>query len=117
MSNPTGFTSEQEKDLRTLQQIAEQIQAIGSQIQQYEIQVTEIKSALDELNSKQDDEVVYKSVGGLLIKKDAKSVRDELTERKEFLELRLKTLKDQYKSLDEQGKSLQNKLTAQFQNR
>jgi prefoldin beta subunit len=59
----------------------------------------EVDRALKESQNLADDAVIYKSVGVLLFKSDKAKIVAELTERKEDVELRVKTLEKQEQRL------------------
>jgi len=57
----------QERLLR-LQQLQQTLQQILTQKQQLELELTEIEQALSEMEKVDDNTVIYKSVGSLLVK-------------------------------------------------
>ncbi len=94
------------------QQIQQQIQVLSSQRYQLEAQSREVSKALEELNGLQQDAVIYKNVGSLMIKaKDRETVLKDLTEQKETLDIRVKSIEKQEKHLRERYQSLQEELS------
>ncbi len=81
--------------LAQFQQAQQQAQILLSQQQQVELLFRETERALEELGKLQEDAVVYKSVGTILVRSDKGAVQKELTEQKETLDLRVKTLERQ----------------------
>jgi len=75
-----------------------QLFGISSQKQQLQIQSMTIKQALDEL-AKTKEKKVFKAVGNILIQSETAKVKKELQEKKESLDLRLKTMQKQEDSL------------------
>ncbi len=75
-----------------------QLLNISAQKQQIQVQSMALKQALDEL-AKTKEKKVYKAVGNILIQDDTQKVKKEIKERKESLDLRLKTLQKQEDSL------------------
>lgn len=75
-----------------------QLMNVSAQKQQLQIQSLTLKQSLEEL-AKTKEKKVFKAVGNILIQKDTASVKKELKERKESVELRLKTLQKQEDSL------------------
>jgi prefoldin beta subunit len=99
----------QERLLR-LQQLQQTLQSVLVQKQQVEIELTEIEQALGELQKMNDDAVIYKAIGSLLVKSEkAKTVAD-LNERKELFSTRATVLGKQEERLRSQIKDLQTKL-------
>jgi prefoldin beta subunit len=81
--------------LAQFQQAQQQAQALLSQRQQLELLLRETERALEELEKLPEDAVVYKSVGTILVKSEKAVLKKDLTEQKETLDLRLKTLERQ----------------------
>ncbi len=76
-------------------QAQQHAQALLSQRQQLELLLKETERALEELGKLPEDAVVYKSVGTLLVRSEKSTLQKDLTEQKESLELRVKTLQRQ----------------------
>ncbi|MEW6592145.1 MAG: prefoldin subunit beta [Candidatus Hadarchaeota archaeon] len=81
--------------LAQFQQVQQQAQALLSQRQQLEVLLHETERAIEELGKLQDDATVYKSVGTILVKSSKKDVEKNLTEEKETIDLRVKTIQRQ----------------------
>lgn len=97
------------------QQLQQQIQVLASQRYQLEAQVKEVARAIDELNAMEPDAVIYRNVGSLMIRaKDRESVLKDLTEQKETLEIRAKSVEKQEKHLRERYQSLQEELSKEL---
>jgi prefoldin beta subunit len=77
------------------QQAQQQAQALVAQKQQLELILRETERAVEELGKLPEGSTVYKSVGSILIKADREAVKKELTENKETLDLRIKTIERQ----------------------
>ena len=99
----------QERLLR-LQQLQQTFQSVLSQKQQVEVELMEVEQALSELEKTEEDTIIYKSIGSLLVKSDKKKITDELNERKELLNMRTKVLSKQEERLRGQIKDLQAKI-------
>ena len=98
------------------QQLQQQVQAIANQKYQMEMQVGELEKTLEELKDLEDGTPIYKSIGSLLIrKKDKDGLVKELEEQKETVEVRVKTLTKQEKTLKESHQKLQDELTQSLQ--
>jgi len=97
-----------------LQQYQQQAQTIILQKQQIETQLTDVMSALESLEETKDKDV-YKAVGPILAKMKAKDVKKELDDRRETLELRIKTLTRQEGKVNEKVTELSDKVTKLLQ--
>jgi prefoldin beta subunit len=99
----------QERLLR-LQQLQQTLQSVLGQKQQVELELAEINQASGELEKLQDDAVVYKATGSLMIKAERPKVLADLTERKDLLNTRAGILTKQEERLRAQVKDIQTKL-------
>lgn len=96
--------------LLRLQQLQQNLQGVMAQKQQLSLQLTETENAVKELEKLEDDAIVYKSIGALLVKAEKTKVSTELTERKELVKMRVDVLAKQEERLRTQVKELQEKL-------
>jgi prefoldin beta subunit len=99
---------ELEKALAGVQVANQQIQSIMMQKQALSTQLREIDLAIEELDKAKDD--VYRSVGPILVKSDKASLKKELSETKERIELHIKGLDKQEKNIKDVMSSAQSKL-------
>jgi len=99
----------QERLLR-LQQLQQTLQTVLTQKQQLELELTETEQALSELEKTEENAIIYKSIGSLLVKAQKATVTTELNERKELLNTRITVLGKQEERLRSQAKELQAKL-------
>jgi len=88
-----------QNQLVRFQEMQEQYKAILVRKQQFEIDSKEVDRALQESKALADDATIYKSVGVLLFKTDKTKIVTELTDKKEELDLRLKTVEKQEQRL------------------
>jgi prefoldin beta subunit len=103
------LTPEAQQILIELQTFQQQMQTILIQKETLNVQSMEMDKALGELK-KATTEDVYKAVGPILIKSNKKDLDKELTERKETIDLRLKSLQRQEDRIKEKLKEAQEKL-------
>ena len=96
--------------LAQFQQAQQQAQALGAQKQQLELALRETERALEELEKLEEGATVYKSVGSILIKANRDEVKKDLTERKETLGLRIKTIERQEGRVIERLREMRDKL-------
>ncbi|RZN63797.1 MAG: prefoldin subunit beta [Candidatus Methanoliparum thermophilum] len=101
-----------QNQIMQLQQIQVQLQALQEQKTQIEAILRDSDDALEELNKAKDDEIVYKSVGEILVKSTKDDAIKELTEKKEMMNIRKQTLDRQ----EERLKNRLNQLQEQLQN-
>lgn len=107
----TDMPPQVENQLRQYQEIQQQLQAIMAQRQQTELQVRELDRTLGALEDVDAGTPLFRSVGTLLVGvKDADKLRTELTDQKETLEVRQKSVKRQEDQLKERLTTLQGTL-------
>ncbi len=81
-----------------------------------DLKLREVTHTLEELKPLADDAVIYRPVGGLLVRaKSKKEVEDLLTEEKETLEVRVKALERQENHLRERYTTMQQELSQALQ--
>ena len=98
-----------QNQIAQFQQLQQQLQAVSSQKLQMDAQIKEIERTISELDKATGD--VYKNVGSLIIKIDNKdSVKAELEEGKETMEVRVKSMERQEVALREKYESMQESL-------
>lgn len=102
------ITPEAQQILINLQTFQQQMQTVLIQKESLNLQSVEIEKALEELK-KATTEDVYKAVGPILIKSTKKDLEEELGEKKETLDLRLKSLQKQEERLKDRLKESQEK--------
>jgi prefoldin beta subunit len=99
------------------QQAQQQAQSLTVQKQQFELALHETERAVEELDKLEPSATVYKSVGGILIKAGRDDVKKELTERKETLDLRVKTVERQEGRVIERLREMRDKLQEALKSR
>ena len=93
-----------------LQQMQRELQALILRMQQFQVQIREIDNAIKELNKVGEGDKVYKLSGPVLISVDAKEALEELKDRRESLEVHLKTLEKQENLLRKQIADLEKRI-------
>jgi len=109
------LTAEAQQGLLELQAFQQQMQTVLIQKESLNIQNMEIDKALEELE-KVKNEDVFKAVGPILIKSEKEKLKKELKERKETIDLRLKSLQKQENRLKEKLEECQEKLEESLKN-
>jgi len=101
------MTDETQEKIGKLQLMEQSLQSFLMQKQQFQSQLIEIDSALKELETAKES---YKIVGNVMISADKEDLIKELKEKKERLELRIKTLEKQENSIKERASSMQSEV-------
>ena len=110
MSNLSQLPPDIQEKLSRMQQLQNMLQQLVAQKQRLELELTESDRALQTLEDTPSDAKVYKSAGAVLVEKDKDIVVKELTERKEFLDMRSKVLVKQETNTRERLTQLQENL-------
>jgi prefoldin beta subunit len=111
MSGSAEIPPQVQNLLAQLQQLKVQMEALGRQKLQVEAMLRDAENALEELEKVDDDALIYKNVGELMIKAGKGAVKEELSEKKETYGLRQKTLERQ----EERGQKRYQQLQQQLQ--
>jgi prefoldin beta subunit len=105
-----------QNDIKQFQRLQQELGALQQQRLQIDLKVREIGHTLEELKGIPEDAVVYRPVGGLMVKaKGRTEVEELLAEEKETLEVRLKATERQENHLKERYTSMQQELTQALQ--
>jgi len=105
-----------QNDLKQFQRLQQELGAIQQQRLQLDLKVREVSHTLEELKAVAEDAVIYRPIGGLLVRaKGRKEVEDLLTEDKETAEVRLKAVERQENHLKERYATMQQELTQALQ--
>ncbi|MCK4476034.1 MAG: prefoldin subunit beta [Methanophagales archaeon] len=110
MSGSSEIPPQVQNQLAQLQQLKVQIEAVGNQKMQVEALLRDSENALEELEKLDENSVIYKNIGELMIKVDKELVKEDLSERKETYDLRLKTLERQDERVQKKYQQLQQQL-------
>ncbi len=98
------ISKETEKKLNQLQLLEQSMQNLLMQKQQFQLQQAEIESALKELENVDE---AYKIVGNIMVLSKKSDLKDDLTSKKEIVELRVKNIEKQESHLREKASKLQ----------
>jgi len=107
MSNTSQLPPSLQEKVTRLQQLQNTLQQLVIQKQRVDLEINETERALKTLESVSGDSKVYRSAGAILVEKKKGEVEKELTERREFLEMRAKVLEKQESKTRERLTSLQ----------
>ena len=101
-----------------LQQLQQRYEILLQQKAQLDKNVREIGKAIEELDKVADDAAVYKSIGSILLSADKGALKEELVEKKETFEMRLKTIERQEertkKAFEDKRTKVQSALASQM---
>ena len=103
----TDAPQEAEKKLGQLQMLEQSMQNMLMQKQQFQLQQVEIESALKELEKVNE---AYKIIGNIMVLSKKEDLKDDLTSKKEIVELRIKNMEKQEDHLREKASKLQNEV-------
>jgi len=98
---------EQEEQIEKLQLMEQNITNLVSQKQQFQSQLMEVESALEEIKV---SDKTYKIVGNIMVAKKKEDLQANLNEKKEMLNIRIKTLEKQEKDIREKAEEAQKKV-------
>jgi prefoldin beta subunit len=93
-----------EEQIGQLQMLEQSMQSFVLQKQQFQTQLIEIESALKELEK---TDRAYKIVGNIMVDAGKEELKKDLLEKKEKVELRIKTIEKQEKNMKEKASSIQ----------
>lgn len=95
--------------LLQMQTFQQQLQNVALQKESLSVQNVEIEKALEELRKLKENEDVYKAIGPILVKSTKKDLEKDLKEKKETIDVRLKSMDKQETKLRERLKESQDK--------
>ena len=110
MSNLGGLPPQVQERFQRLQNLQQTLQQLLAQKQQIEMEKMESDKALVTLKDVAGDAKVYKSVGAVLVERPKDDIVKELTDRVEFLEMRLKVVVKQEDKTKEKMTGIQEAL-------
>jgi prefoldin beta subunit len=99
--------SDTQNKIQELQLLEQNMQNILMQKQQVQQQMTEIDSALNELESAGK---AYKIIGNIMISSEPSKLKEEMTQKKETAQIRLKSITKQEDKLREKSQALQSEV-------
>lgn len=93
-------SKENEQKIAQLQMYEQSLQNFLAQKQQFQMQLVEVDSALKQLENAKDS---YKIVANIMVSADKEGLKKELNEKKEKIELRIKTMEKQEENIKEKA--------------
>lgn len=105
-----------QNDLKQFQRLQQELGGVQQQRLQLDLRLREITHTLEELANVPEDAVLYRPVGGLMVRaKGRKEVETLLSDEKETLEVRQKGVERQENHLKERYTTMQQELTQALQ--
>ena len=100
MTDEKQIDKETARQIQDLQIIEQNMQSLLMQKQAFLLESSETENALEQLKKAEDE--VYKIVGQIMIKSKKSDVEKELKQKKEILDLRIKSIEKQENLVKEQ---------------
>jgi len=107
------IAKETQDKIAQLQLLEQNLNNFHGQKRNIQSQVLEIDNALKEMDASQG--VVYKITGAVMFSTDKHTLTKDLKERKELLDVRLKSMEKQEKSTEEKAKKIQEEVMAELE--
>lgn len=105
-----------QNEIRQYQRLQQDLSQVSQQRMQIDLKLRETTHTLDELKTVADDAVIYRPIGGLLVRaQNKKEVVDLLTDDKETLEVRVKALERNENQLKERYTTMTKELSDALQ--
>lgn len=98
---------ETKEKINQLQNLEQNINTLIAQKQQFQSQNMEIDNALSQIDG---TEKVFRIIGSIMVASDKETVKKELNEKKEIVDLRLKTIDKQEEKLKSKANELQHEV-------
>jgi prefoldin beta subunit len=108
-------TEGERKLVDQFQSYQQQLQAILLQKENLKLQILEMDKAIEELEASKEKQA-YKIVGPIMIQKDLNTLKNELNEKKENFNLRIKTLEKAEERITKKLKEMEPKLRKMIEN-
>ena len=106
---------EAQEKLEELQDLQETAQKVAAQKDQAESTLNESEAALDALEDVNEETMMYREVGELLVETEYDTAHDELSDKVDSLEIRVEQLQKQEDRVRDQFESLQKELQQMLQ--
>ncbi len=107
------ISKETEKDIAQLQLFEQNLQQLLAQRQSFQVQQMEIENALKEVEATK--EKPFKVVGNVMIEATKEVLKEELSSKKELIEMRIKSIETQEAKIKEKAESLQKIIVKELQ--
>ena len=111
-----NLDEETKKKFQNLTQLGQALELLTQQKLQIDSTIRETELALEELEKASPDTVVYKQIGGIMVKRERNKLLDEKKSDKETLSMRSNTLAQKIERTQSTFENMQKSLQADLQN-
>ena len=115
--NLENLDEETRKKFLNLQNVSTSLEYLTQQKLQMETALRECEIAIEELEKINPEDVVYKSIGGIMVKSEKNKLLDEKKSLKVSYEMRLKTIDQKKTRAEGEVTRIRNSLQADLQNK
>ena len=115
--NLENLDEETRKKILNLQNVSTSLEYLTQQKVQMETALRECEIAIEELEKINPEDVVYKSIGGIMVKSERNKLLDEKKSLKVSLEMRIKTIDQKKTRTEGEVTRIRNSLQAELQNK
>jgi prefoldin beta subunit len=113
--NLNQIPDEIKQKIQQFQQLQQNLEYIINQRLQLESRLREIELAVEELEKTDPEEVIYKSIGGIMVRSEHDKLLAEKKNQKTSMEMRIKTLKQKEERARGQVEQLSKKIQKELQ--
>jgi len=99
-----NIDKETQEKIQELQAYEQNLQGLLMQKQAFQMELTETENALSEISNSKED--IFKLIGNIMIKTSKEKTEKELSQKKDILSLRLKSIEKQESQLSEELEKL-----------
>jgi prefoldin beta subunit len=112
-----SLDEEVRKKVINLQNLSTTMEYLSQQKLQIETSLRDTELAIEELEKINPDDIVYKSIGGILVKSEKNKLLDEKKSLKVTLEMRSKTVAQKIERTKSQIETMRNSIQADLQSK
>ena len=94
--------------IQEVQMLEQNMQSMLMQKQAFEMELNETENAISEISKSSED--AYKLISNIMIKTDKEKVKKDLLQKKDLINLRLKSIESQEKALSKQLEELRSEI-------
>jgi prefoldin beta subunit len=106
------LTKETQEKIQELQLLEQNLQNLLMQKQAFQMELNEVENAYSEVAKTKDE--VYKITGQVMLKANKEEVEKELKEKKDILNLRVKSIEKQENSFSEKLEKIREQVTKEI---
>ncbi len=99
-----------QKKIQELQMLEHNLQNTSVEKQTLQVQANELTNALHELTHAGDE--VYRMTGGIMLRADKAKLKEELSERKKVLDLKISSVEKHEKQIETKARALRTEITS-----